>query len=218
MGYYAEMSDTTPEPILWYFADPMCSWCWGFSPVISRIKTEFVGDLNIALNLGGLRPGTTEPISGSQRDDILHHWRDVQRMTGQLFRFDGAMPPGFIYDTEPPSRAVLAFAELDADETLAYFTAIQSAFYTEGRDVTQTDVLAELAVAFPVDRDRFIELFTSQELRERTGRHFLRARRAGIRGFPSMVWQVGDIIELLAGGYISYEELSAAITERLSQT
>ena len=23
-----------------YFADPMCSWCWGFAPVIEKIAAE----------------------------------------------------------------------------------------------------------------------------------------------------------------------------------
>ncbi|MDB5418474.1 MAG: dithiol-disulfide isomerase, partial [Phenylobacterium sp.] len=26
------------EPHLIYFADPMCSWCYGFSPVIEEIR------------------------------------------------------------------------------------------------------------------------------------------------------------------------------------
>ena len=33
--------DNDDKPILWYFADPMCSWCWGFSPVISEIKKSY---------------------------------------------------------------------------------------------------------------------------------------------------------------------------------
>jgi len=51
------------ERILWYFADPMCSWCWGFSPAISVIKASYSDRLKIALMLGGLRPGTTEPVT-----------------------------------------------------------------------------------------------------------------------------------------------------------
>ncbi|HRK78884.1 MAG TPA: hypothetical protein PLQ95_10130 [Thiobacillus sp.] len=26
-------------PFLWYFANPMCSWCRGFSPVIESVRT-----------------------------------------------------------------------------------------------------------------------------------------------------------------------------------
>jgi hypothetical protein len=78
------------DPILWYFADPMCSWCWGFAPVIEQVREAFHERTKIALVLGGLRPGTTEPMSPQAREDILHHWRQVHELSGQDFRFDGA--------------------------------------------------------------------------------------------------------------------------------
>ena len=87
------------DEILWYFADPMCSWCWGFSPVVEALREEYRPRLKIALVMGGLRPGTTEAISASSRDDILHHWRQVHERSGQPFHFEGAMPEGFVYDT-----------------------------------------------------------------------------------------------------------------------
>ena len=96
------------ERILWYFADPMCSWCWGFTPAIGAIKESYSDRLKIALMLGGLRPGTTEPVTPKFREETLHHWQDVHKMTGQPFAFEGAMPEGFVYDTEPASRAVIA--------------------------------------------------------------------------------------------------------------
>ena len=101
---------TKPSRILWYFADPMCSWCWGFAPVISAIKEAYADRLKGALVLCGLRPGTTEPMTAALREEILHHWHEVHRRTGQPFIFDDAMPAGFVYDTEPPSRAVVAVA------------------------------------------------------------------------------------------------------------
>ncbi len=43
------------KPLMLYFADPMCSWCWGFSPVIDRVESEF-GD-RFDLNLVGPEVG-----------------------------------------------------------------------------------------------------------------------------------------------------------------
>lgn len=106
---------------LWYFADPMCSWCWGFTPVISAIREQYQDRLGFELIMGGLRPGTTEPVTPQFRDEILHHWREVHRRSGQPFRFDGALPDGFIYDTEPPSRAAIAVAELNPSLAFPYF-------------------------------------------------------------------------------------------------
>lgn len=78
---------------LWYLADPMCSWCWGFAPVIDMIRDDYSDQLSTELLLGGLRPGTKLPMEPSQREEILNHWHAVHRKTGQLFLFEGAMPP-----------------------------------------------------------------------------------------------------------------------------
>ena len=54
-------------PILWYFADPMCSWCWGFSPAIDVLRDEYRDRIKIALVLGGLRPGETTSMTPTAR-------------------------------------------------------------------------------------------------------------------------------------------------------
>jgi len=204
------------KPILWYFADPMCSWCWGFSPVIKHIKEVFSEKINISLNLGGLRPGTSEQISSTLRDEILHHWHEVHHLTGQKFNFDDAMPTGFIYDTEPASRAVLSFGKLQPKNTLDYFSSIQSAFYTQNRDVTQEPVLVELVESFGIESQTFQELFISAEMRSLTQEHFKRSRQANVRGFPTLIFQKGKNIETLSRGYVPWENISEMLHERLT--
>ena len=44
-----------------YVMDPMCSWCYGFAPVIKRLVAEQEGTLQFKLVMGGLRPGTEKP-------------------------------------------------------------------------------------------------------------------------------------------------------------
>jgi putative protein-disulfide isomerase len=193
----------------------MCSWCWGFSPVITRIKETFADQIRISLNLGGLRPGTTEPISTELRAEILHHWHEVHRLTGQPFQFDNAMPEGFVYDTEPPSRAVLSFAKLQPENTFNYFSAIQSAFYTQGLDVTQEAVLTKLASDFSANPEDFQDLFTSDELRSLTQEHFKRSRQAGVQGFPTLIWQQGKEIETLCRGYRPWEHMADILNQHL---
>ena len=129
------------EKTLLYIADPMCSWCWGFSPVIEKIRDEYSDRLKLELLMGGLRPGTKNPMPPAQRQEILHHWEAVNRMTGQPFRFEGALPEGFIYDTEPASRGAVAASVINAESVFPFFKAVQSAFYAEQQNVTSAVVL-----------------------------------------------------------------------------
>ena len=198
-------------PILWYFADPMCSWCWGFSPVIEALRDEYRERMKIALVLGGLRPGETAPMTAAGREEILHHWREVHARTGQAFRFDNALPQGFVYDTEPASRAVVTVGGLDPALIFPLFKEIQSAFYAEGRDVTQTDVLADLAAALGVDAAAFLGAFDSDAARAKTQAHFRQARQAGMRGFPALILQQDAQLLPVSNGCQPLDTVRAAI-------
>lgn len=204
-----------PSPILWYFADPMCSWCWGFSPSIATLRDAYRERLRIALVLGGLRHETT-PMSAAQRDEILHHWHAVHARTGQPFRFDGALPDGFIYDTEPACRAVATVGGLDPALTFPLFQAIQSAFYAEGRDVTQANELAALAADLGVDATTFRTAFTSDEARARVQAHFRQTRLAGVRGFPTLILQQDAQLTPIASGCQPLDTVRAALDAHLA--
>lgn len=203
------------EPILWYLADPMCSWCWGFTPSIETLREEFRDRAKIALVLGGLRPGETTPMTASARDDILHHWHSVHEQTGQPFQFDGALPEGFVYDTEPACRAVVTVGGLNPVLIFSMFKAIQSAFYAEGRDVTQADTLADLAAGLGLERDVFLQAFNSDIARNRTQAHFKQARQAGITGFPSLILQQGEQLHPISNGCLPLDTVRDAINQHL---
>ena len=45
-----------------YVADPMCSWCWGFQPVLESVRKILEGD-GIQYVMGGLAKDTSDPLS-----------------------------------------------------------------------------------------------------------------------------------------------------------
>jgi putative protein-disulfide isomerase len=132
-------------------------------------------------------------------------------MTGQAFSFEGAMPEGFIYDTEPASRAVVTVAELSPQATFDYFTAVQRAFYLEQKDVTQESVLVELLTLSSADEQQFRQAFHSQQIRQKTQAHFHKSRQFGVRGFPTLILQSEQQYHLISGGYRPYPELEPEI-------
>lgn len=209
---------TESQRVIWYFADPMCSWCWGFAPVVAALKDAYAGRMQLALMMGGLRPGTTEPMTPNHRAEILHHWEEVQRRCGQPFRFDNALPDGFIYDTEPACRAVVTMLDLNAAAAFDYFKAVQAAFYAEGRDVTDSTVLAQLAARHDVGDDRFLERFASPEMQQMTRTHFRQTAEIGVRGFPTVILQHDARFEVLTYGYRPLAELAPVLERWFAQS
>ncbi len=102
------------SPQLIYIMDPMCSWCWGFNPVMQQVlKQAQAAGVKLSLRVGGLRTGQQAILDQSKRDYILQHWRTVAETTGQPFDFEHALPAGFVYNTEPACRALVVAREPD---------------------------------------------------------------------------------------------------------
>src|SRR3954451_6292518 len=193
----------------------MCSWCWGFAPVIERIRQEYCDRLDPELLLGGLRPGTRTPISPAQRQEILHHWENVHRLTGQPFQFVGALPDGFVYDTEPASRGVVSALLLAPDTGFPFLKAVQYAFYAEQQDVTKAVVLAQLAGKIGLDTQQFTTAFESDAAKKLTLDHFNRVRELGVSGFPAVVLEDETGYSLLTSGYRPFQQLSPELEKWL---
>jgi len=158
-----------PTPHLIYFADPMCSWCYGFSPVLDDIRRAFGRTLPIRVVMGGLRPGTETPMTEAAKLEVAGHWRHVNDATGLPFDGAGMAREGFIYDTDPAARAVVVLRREGEELAAAYLSRVQRAFYAEGRDVTQGPVLADLVAELGVEPDRFLEQWGSEEAKAEPG-------------------------------------------------
>ena len=49
-----------------YIADPMCSWCYGFGPELSKLLARHP-DATVDVVMGGLRPFNTQPTTAEFR-------------------------------------------------------------------------------------------------------------------------------------------------------
>jgi putative protein-disulfide isomerase len=200
-----------------YVMDPMCSWCWGFAPVAAALIAQ-AAEAGVSTRLvpGGLRSGGSA-LDGSTRKYILEHWQAVAEATAQPFRFDGAMPDGFVYDTEPACRALVTARELDAERVWPLLGLIQRSFYEQGVDVTRAPQLVELAEQAGFDRERFAQQFTSHDIRAATSADFSWVQDLGIAGFPTLLAERNGQLALLTNGYQPLGSLQPLLGRWLQQ-
>jgi len=195
------------------FADPMCSWCYGFGPELDAFLEKSPG-LRLDVVMGGLRAGNREAMTPAFRDQLAGHWDQVRQECGLPFTPEALERPGFVYDTEPACRAVVVVRMMEPVKALAYFHRVQSAFYAEGHDVTSPAVLAELAGGLGLDRAAFFAKFGSDSARSETALDFTTAREMGVNGFPTLaVGYPNKQFFLLTSGFAR----SAALAERLER-
>lgn len=205
------------KPVLWYIADPMCSWCWGFAPVIEKIQQEYSASLTMKIMPGGLRPGMNTPLLPEKRAQILHHWQSVHTTTGQPFTFENALPEGFIYDTEPACRSVVSVSLIEPEKVFPFFAEIQRAFYVERENVTQFAILKKLAADLNIPESRFTPVFQSDETKQRTLAGFQRAAQWGINGFPALGAESETDCHLITVGFRPIEALRRLLDTWLQQ-
>lgn len=210
------------RPRLLYFADTMCSWCYGFAPEMQLVLSTLGDRIDLLLFSGGLRPFTKEPVDDKTRGFFSETYARIGELSGQPFTNPRSLMPGFIYDTEPASRAVVTMRNIAPDEAYPYMLTIQRAFYSGGEDITQTEVLAAHAEKTGLARERFLEAFGSEPIRQATLADFQVAQKFGIDGFPTLVLHrkgsTGeDELVLVGKGYskaqILIERLNKALTD-----
>jgi putative protein-disulfide isomerase len=206
------------NPHLIYFSDPMCSWCWGFSPVIEAIGARYGAELPIRLIMGGLRPGHVEPMSEKARREVRGHWAKVTEASGQPFGESVVDRPGFAYDTDPVSRGVVIARRAGSALGLAYLKAAHRAFYVEGEDVTDLETLADLAARLGLERAAFLAALGSEEAKEETWNDYNLSLNAGVAGFPTLI--IGPKPDgqyaMVTRGFRAGEEVLPAIDRWLS--
>lgn len=202
---------------LLYVMDPMCSWCWGFAPVAQALIAQAAAaGVPTHVVVGGLRTAAS-PLDASTKGYILEHWQAVSDATGQAFRFDGAMPDGFVYDTEPACRALVTARELEAGRVWPLLALIQSAFYEQGVDITTAAQLVELAEQAGYEREAFAEALTRSDMRSATAADFTWAQGLGIAGFPTLLAERNGQLALLTNGYQPLERLAPLLGRWLQQ-
>lgn len=217
------MSEATePQtPRLLSFVDAMCSWCYGFTPVLEQIRSHFTDRLDHYTFAGGLRPFNTEPMTPEWREKLSKTYATIAEMTGQRFTTKKLFDPKFIYDTEPASRAIVTMRFLKPGMDYSYYLTIQNAFYAFGEDITQPEILGAYAEKFEVRYADFLEAFNSDDIRQSTLGDFQVAKNLGIDGFPTLVLHRVDgknpnALLLVGQGYAPADEMISRIEAALA--
>jgi len=171
-------------PHLIFVLDPLCSWCWGFHPIIEELRKKHSDTYTFSLVVGGLRTKGQMPWTEESRHYLAQNWNAVAQKTQQPFNFSLLNRETFDYDTYPACKALVTVRELWGEDTsFDYLKKIQEAFYAKGEDTTSLEILMN----YIDDKERFLEFYESDRAELLMHHDFAKARSMGANSFPSVV-------------------------------
>ncbi|MDD3591676.1 MAG: DsbA family protein [Sulfurovum sp.] len=193
-----------------FVIDPMCSWCWGFHPVMERFRAMYCDRYAFSLVVGGLRTKGAMEWDEAAKFRLKATWRQVTETTGQQFTEKLFERDNFEYDTYPACKAVVTVRELWGDDaSFAYLGKIQSAFYLDGADITALQTLKRLIDS---GKQEAFAVFFESERAEVLMRHdFSKARSMGANVFPSVVRIDSDGHMVCRKGFQRFDEITIEI-------
>jgi putative protein-disulfide isomerase len=198
-----------------YVGDPMCSWCYGIAPEWDKIKNDYKDKLEIDYVMGGLRPYYNKPIS-ELKDFLSDHWKHVNEASNQPFTYDILDRSDINYDTEPPSRAVVAVRAIDPHKVGEFFKASQRLFYVENGNMNLSKTYHKILSDLDLDIDKFDSLFDSDAMKDATRSEFDQAKLLGVRSFPTVLLQIGEEHYIVTQGYRTCEQMTQSIEKLIA--
>ncbi len=191
------------DSVLYYVADPMCSWCWGFKDARDEIFDMLGEDFRIEFVMGGLAKDSDEPMPEETKSYVKDAWRKVTARTGAQFNWDFWEKCRPRRSTYPACRAVIAAGELGPQ----MFDRIQQAYYLEAKNPSDLDILCSLAADLDIDEEMFRAKLESAEVEKELQAGFNTRRRLGAYSFPSLVLEHKGKVQFLCEGYSSAQEI-----------
>jgi len=88
---------------------------------------------------------------------------------------------------------------------------IQEAFYYQNKDLNDLASYESILEDLSLDKELFRTKFNSTEYKELVKEDFKSARELGVNSFPTLLYQSGNKLTVVASGYSSAEKVTAAI-------
>lgn len=192
-----------------YVFDAYCGWSHGFSGTLREVVARRP-ESAVEVVSGGL-------FTGSRRVPI-REFGHVQGANAKIAELTGAefgapyerliADGSFVMDSEAAARGVAALRQVAPDRAAELATALQDAFYIDGRSLSEAATCRAVAEAAGLDADAVVTAFEAPEARDAARADFRRSAELGVTGFPTLLAVDGDSVIPLAHGHATADEVS----------
>ena len=201
------MPNDHPVRIL-VWSDYVCPFCYLERPVLERIQAELGEGVEIDWRSFELRP-EPEPTLDPNAEYLHRVWNQSVYPMAEARGLSLKLPP-----VQPRSRKAHEAAEFARGAGLldSMNQALFKAFFEEGRDLADPDILLDIGRSVGLDADDLREALASGRCTQQVLEDQQLARQIGISGVPALIVTAGAQAYLVSGAQ-PYETVKDVIAQ-----
>lgn len=206
------------KPILIYCYDAYCGWCYGFSPVMTKIQNEFSALLDTEVLSGGMISAENPIPVSAVAEYISKAYRQVEETTGISFGEDflwhilNPDKSDWFLHSEKAAIALCIIKQTVPDRAPEFAADLQYALNFEGRDLTDDEAYRHLTAKYNIPNNIFYDALKDDRFRQLAKEEFELVKQLGVSGFPALLLQMPEgKTYWIANGFTPFEQVAERI-------
>lgn len=190
-----------------YVWDAYCGWCHGFSNTLKEFH-ENHPELPLTVLSGGLF--FRQPIGNFPH--IPEANQRIHQLTGAEFGpdYQYLLEDGtFIMDSEAAAIGFAALRSLAPENVYHFASAMQQAFYHNGKSLSDPETYREIAAANGLDPEAIVTLMADKAFNKEALTDFAKVKQLGVSSYPTLLLKKGDELISFGGAAMTAEKLEA---------
>ncbi|MDJ1370728.1 DsbA family protein [Gulosibacter molinativorax] len=201
-----------------YAFDAYCGWCYGFSPALREFAAQNADRIDLKVLSGGLFSGPrAQPIEAYPH--IPGANERIAELTGVAFGDDyqRVLEDGTrVMDSTDAATGLVALRKQAPDRELELASALQSAWYMDGADLSDVETYRTIATDLGLDADATEAAYRDPASREEAEREFRELRALGIDSYPTLLLHSDQGVHRFGGPTTSAAVLTQALDQYLA--
>lgn len=220
-GFTFKEEEERQKPQLIYIFDPLCGWCYAFSPVMQDIKKDFGDKFDYQIMSGGLATGErTGPVKEIFGDYLEHALGFVESKSD--VRFGNAYKEliregSYVYNSEPPSVALFIVKQMKPEIAFDYAYRLHQVLFAEGKSLNDTTIFIGLSEEFNLNTDQFLEKFRDSLYLQGARKEFALADSLGAVGYPTILLKNNGKMSVITDGFQNYKRIRKKLEKELKK-
>ena len=207
------------KPEIIYVFDPLCGWCYGFSPVIKQAYDTYKDKADFKVLAGGMVIGDQIGPIGRISEFLKKATANVTQRTGAVFSplfLDTILTEGKqVLSSMEPSIAVQICKTEKPERIFEFMSELHKDIYISGLKTSIPTDYKRLAEKMGFDSEKFIYDVQNDNYIRRTEQDFEEASALGINSYPAVLLRYKQDIKVISRGYIDWDKLSDMLKKEL---